>query len=239
MAFNKDKTDKQEITPVQKHLPADFNLAAQIRKDLESVANQVQGGSVERIRLSGRGFTTPDGAIGESLTVVIVDFASANNHYPEAFDADNPTPPNCFSVGKNPKLLKPDTASSEPQAETCEVCPKNLFESGVGKSKACKNTRVLAVMQENPVEDSPIWLLSVPPASIKFFDTYIATTLRGRHNITSICALTEITMDKKIQHAAPRFKLIRVLADEEITTYYKRRSEAEAILLQKPVLVAA
>lgn len=229
------KTSKA-VETVEEHLPADISLAEQIRKDLENLSNQVQGAAVQRIRMSAKGFTTPDGETGPTITGVIVDFASANNHYPNAFDRDNPSPPNCFAVSKVIDELKPDPASPEPQAESCAVCPKNQFESGVGKSKACKNTRVLAIMQENPAEDSPIWILSVPPSSIRYFDTYVSTTLSGRHNIPPICALTEVSMDANQDFAAPRFKFVRLLEENELKAYWLRRAEAESLLLQKPRL---
>jgi hypothetical protein len=244
MAFGKDKdktapetiVPEQELETVTTHLPADMSLAEQIRKDLAAVADQVEGSSVERIRMSGKGFTLPDGETGETLECIIIDFASANNHYPDAFDRDNPTPPNCFSVGKIPSQLKPDSQASDPQAETCGACPKNLFESGVGKSKACKNTRVLGVMQVGAAPDSPIWVLSVPPGSMRYFDTYVSTTLRGRHAITPGMCVTEIHMDANKEYAAPRFKFMRILNDEELAFYYSRKGEAESVLLQRPRL---
>ena len=87
-------TSMTDMEPTVSHLPADMSRADQIAKDLAEVANQVESSAVERIRMSGKGFTTPDGETGETLECVIIDFASANNHYPEAFDRDNPTPPN-------------------------------------------------------------------------------------------------------------------------------------------------
>jgi len=227
---------KKEIAPTAAHLPADISLAEQIKKDLAAVAEQVEGSAVERIRMSPKGFTTPDGATGATLKCVIIDFASANNHYPDAFDRDNPTPPNCYATGKIPSQLVPDSSAPEPQAESCAVCPKNKFESGTGKSKACKNTRVLAIMQVGATEDSPIWILSIPPGSLRYFDTYVSTTLRGRHGVTPGMVVTEIAMDAARDYAAPRFSYIETLSDEEMSYYFSRRQEAESLLLQKPRL---
>jgi len=227
---------KKEITKTTTHLPADISLADQIKRDLAAVSNQVESTAIERIRMSAKGFTTPDGALGVTLEGIIVDFASANNHYPEAFDRDNPTPPNCYATGKIPSQLVPDPSSPEPQAETCAVCPKNAFDSGVGKSKACKNTRVLGIMQTGADEDSPIWVLSVPPGSLRYFDTYVTTTLRGRHGVTPGMVVTKIFMDSNKEYAAPRFEYIRTLTDDEMAFYFSRKPEAESLLIQKPRL---
>ena len=224
---------KKEMEVTATHLPADLNLAEQIRKDLEVTAAQVESSSVERIRMSAKGFTTPDGATGKTIKGVIVDFASANSYYEGAYDRDNPAPPVCYAVAKIPSQLAPDPTAPQPQATTCAECPKNQFESGVGKSKACKNTRALAVIQENATEDSPIWVLSVPPKSLRYFDTYVSTTLRGRHNVTPICVVTEIYMDENQEFAAPRFRVDRILEEEELRFYFGRKGEAEAVLLQQ------
>ena len=228
-----------DVEVAQKHLPADLSLSEQIAKDLAAISEQTQGSSVERIRMSGRGFTTPDGTTGATIKGIIVDFATAYNHYPNAYDPDNPSPPNCFATGKNINQLKPDAASPEPQAELCADCPKNQFESGRGGSKACKNTRVIALMQEGAVDESPIWVMSVPPSSMKFFDTYVSSTLRGRHGLTPYHVVTEMFMDNKYDYAAPRFKMDRKLTDEELGFYFNRKPEAESLLLQKPVIVAS
>jgi len=236
MAFGKSKEIEVHSTP---QLPADMSLAEQIKRDLANIGDQVGGAVVERIRLSPKGFTLPDGTTGATIQGIILDFVSANNHYPEVYNKDNPTPPNCFAMGRIPNLLAPDPSSPEPQADTCAVCPKNKFESGVGNSKACKNTRALGIMQRPATVDSPIWVLSVPPSSIKYFDTYVTTTLRAQRGITPIGAVTEIRMDQSKDFAAPRFQFMELLDDTELAFYYSRKAEAEAILLQKPTMLSS
>lgn len=234
-----EQSSNTGMEPTRSHLPADISLADQIKRDLAAQQEQVGSGGVDRIRMNARGFTPPDGETSATIVGVIVDFASANMHYAEAFDKDNPSPPNCFAINRIPDNLAPSIDAPEPQAQECRTCPKNEFKSGVGNAKACKNTRVLAIMAQGAdSDDAPIWVLSVPPGSIRYFDTYISTTLRGRHQLPSIGVVTEIYMDHTKDFAAPRFKHVRNLSEEELAYYYSRRSEAEAILLQKPVMAA-
>lgn len=224
----------KELKPAGKHLPADISLQDRIKADLAMASQQVQASSVERIRMSGKGFTTPDGETGPTIRGIIVDFVSSNMHYTAAFDRDNPTPPDCFATGRIIESMIPDTKSKEPQADSCAECPHNKFESGTGKSKACKNTRQLAIMQEGATDEAPIWVLTIPPASIRYFDTYVSTTLRGRYGLPPIAVTTEVFMDPNSDYASPRFRYVNALEDKELMYYYERRTEAEAILLQKP-----
>jgi hypothetical protein len=233
------KAKSKAITPTTDHLPADFGLADQIAQDLKDLQKQVGGAAVMQVRMSGKGFTTPDGEVHDAIRGVIVDFASANMHYPGIYDKEKSTPPNCFAMHKIIDQMAPHASAPEPQSDTCAECPLNKFESGVGKSKACKNTRKLALIQENATEDSPIWILSVPPKSLRYFDTYASTTLSGKHGITPICAVTEITMDPKEDYASPRFAFDRLLTEPELVQYYQRRTEAESMLMQPPRANAA
>ena len=233
------KKAKTEVATTTEHLPADFGLAEQIQADLKALHEQVGGAAVMQIRMSGKGFTTPDGETAASIRGIIVDFASANMNYPGVYDKDKPSAPNCFALHKIIDQLAPHPSSPEPQADTCAECPLNKFESGVGKSKACKNTRKLALVQENATEESPIWILTVPPKSLRYFDTYVSSTLSGRHGVSPICAVTEITMDPHEDYAAPRFAFNRLLEEPELVQAYSRRAEAESLLLQPPRLNVA
>lgn len=224
----------QEVAPATEHLPSDFGLAEQIAEDLKALQQQVGGPAVMNIRMSGKGFTTPDGEVHSTIRGVIVDFLSANMHYPGVYDKDKPSPPNCFALHKIIDQMAPHPSSPEPQADSCSECPLNKFESGVGKSKACKNTRKLALIQENANEDSQIWILTIPPKSLRYFDTYVSSTLSGQHGVTPICAVTEITMDPREDYAAPRFSFDRLLTEKELVQYYQRRPEAEVLLSQPP-----
>lgn len=224
----------KEVTPTTEHLPADFGLAEQIAEDLKALQSQVGGPTIQNIKMSGKGFTTPDGEMHDTIRGVIVDFTSANTHYPGAYDPDKPAPPNCFAINKIIDQMAPHSLAPEPQAESCAECPLNKFESGVGKSKACKNTRKIALIQENATEESQIWILTIPPKSLRYFDTYVSTTLSGQHGVTPICAVTEITMDPKESFAAPRFAFDRLLNEQELVSYYQRRQEAGTLLETPP-----
>ena len=241
MAFGKDKNVSEktetpspvkEVTTQDKpQLPASYSLADQIKQDLANIKDQTEGVSVEKVRLSAKGFKAPDGVVTETIQAVIIDFVSVNSHYEAAYDKDNPTPPDCTATGRNPLQLAPRAELETKHNDTCLGCSKNEFGSGPGNSKACKNTRSIVLMAENANGDSPMWSMIIPPGSIRFFDTYVSGVLRGKHGVTPICMLTEFSMDTSKDYASPRMKVVRQLSNEELELYYSRKPEAEAMLL--------
>jgi hypothetical protein len=213
-------------------LPVNYN--EQLAREAAEISKRIATPSGDRVRFnSNRGFVTPDGNEGEELEVVIVDFMSSNLFYDGPFDRDKPQPPACFAIGPEPSLLVPSDNSPNKQAEVCTVCPNNQFGSA-GKGKACKNTRLLAVM---PLAmdggESPIWIMSVPPTSMKAFDGYVST-LASKHKTIPVGVVTRITLDQTVQFAAPRFTVVRPLDGSEIGTYMANREEARTRLAMEP-----
>lgn len=215
------------------------NYEEQLAQEASDIQRRIAAPSGDRIRFNAnRAFITPDGFEGETLEVVIVDFMSSNLFYDGPFDRDNPQPPGCFAIGAEPTLLVPSPNSPNKQADTCSVCPNNQFGSAQnGKGKACKNTRLLALMPaealEKNGEDAPIWILSVPPTSLKAFDSYVQT-LASRHKTVPVGVITQISLDPSNTFASPRFTVVRPLKGAELGTFMSRREEANQRLSAEP-----
>lgn len=223
-------------TRAKANLPV--NYEEQLAKEASEIAKRIAAPTGDRIRFNAnRTFITPDGMEGEALEVVIVDFVSTNLLYDGPFDRDNPQPPSCFAIGAEPSLLVPSPNSPNKQAETCSVCPNNQFGSAQnGKGKACKNTRLLALMPASAIDDpkeAPIWILSVPPTSLKAFDSY-AHTLAAKHKTVPIGVVTQITLDPANTFASPRFIVVRPLQGKELGIFMSRREEASQRLTAEP-----
>lgn len=224
-------------TRAKPNLP--INYEEQLAKEASEIAKRIAAPSGDRIRFNAnRGFITPDGMEGEVIEAVIVDFVSTNLFYDGPYDRDNPQPPACFAIGAEPSLLVPSNNSPNRQAETCTVCPNNQFGSAPnGKGKACKNTRLLALVPvsalDDPKEEAPIWILSVPPTSLKAFDSYVHG-LAAKHKTVPIGVVTQITMDPNSTFAAPRFNVVRPLQAKELSVFMPRRSEANQRLTAEP-----
>ena len=212
-----------------------INYEEQLAKEAAEIAKRISAPSGDRIRFNAnRAFITPDGQEGETLEVVIVDFVSSNLFYDGPFDRDNPQPPGCFAIGAEPSLMVPSPNSPNRQAETCSACPNNQFGSAPnGKGKACKNTRLLGLMPATGGDDAPIWIMSVPPTSLKSFDTYVGT-LASKHRTSPVGVVTQITLDPGNTFASPRFSVVRPLKPTELGDFMPRREDAAARLYAEP-----
>ena len=167
--------------------------------------------------------------------MVIVDFTSVNMYYDGPYDRDNIAAPACFAIGNEPTLLAASNNSPDKQADSCSVCPMNQFGSAaVGKGKACKNTRLVAVTPSSDItSNSAIWVASIPPASLKAFDAYVGG-LASKHQTIPLGVVTEMYMDTSSDFASPRFKVVRPCTNDEIQALMALRAEAKVRLAAEP-----
>lgn len=129
--------------------------------------------------------------LGPEAKFVVVDFCSANKYYPGAYDPQNVVPPVCFAFGDVIAEMRPEDEAPEPQSDLCKSCDHNQWGSS-GRGKACKNTRELAVVLaeelDDPDNEPELYHLSVSPSSIKYFDAFVskADALYNGHPIKAI-----------------------------------------------------
>lgn len=213
-----------------------MNIQELIAKESEGIASKISAPSGDRIKFLKNGnIVCPDGSEGTELEVVVLDFITANLYYDRPFDKDNVFPPACFALGPEPTLLVPSKNSPARNADTCSACPNNQFGSALnGKGKACKNSRLVAVAPADAKEgDCPIWILSVPPTSIKAFDAYVSG-LAIKNKTIPVGVVTSLTLDPNSEYASPRFSVVRPLNNEELPLFFEARPEALARLMAEP-----
>lgn len=216
------------------NLPLD--IQAMLAKEAEAIQSRIAAPSGDRIRFrNSQALIAPDGSEGAEMEVVVLDFISTNLYYDRPYDKDAVIPPACFAMGPEPSLLIPDAKSPARVADTCASCPNNQFGSALnGKGKACKNGRLLAVAPADATEaDFPIWILSVPPASIKNFDAYVSS-LATRNRTVPVAVVTRVAMDTTQQYATVLFDVVRPLAPEELELFFRQREGATARLMTPP-----
>jgi hypothetical protein len=213
-----------------------LDIQAQLAAEAALIHKRIAAPTGDRIRYkNSQALIAPDGSEGAEMEVVIIDFVSTNFYYDRPYDKDVVHPPACFAIGPEPSLLVPDATSPVRQADTCSGCPHNQFGSAInGKGKACKNGRLVAVTPADATEgDAPVWILSVPPASIKTFDAYVSN-LAVRNKTIPLGVKTRVSMDTTQQYATPLFDLIAPLTAEELPLFMANRDEAKQRLTTPP-----
>lgn len=214
-------------------------IEAQLEAEAAKVAAQVGQPDARKISLDRSGnFVAPGGVnLGTEIEVVVVDFCSANDYYTAPYDPNNPKPPVCFARGREIADMYPEESAPEPQAENCAVCPHNQFGSR-GNGKACKNTRLLAValtseIDEEEPDETPLYLLSVPPTALKSFDAAALQTARmlngppikAVYTVRAVSAGTYTTM----QFSSPS-------PNPYLAAVFQLRGKAEEMLSRLPDL---
>ena len=210
------------------------NIQDMLRKQAEANASRIEPGGGKSIRIGqDKSFTLPDGTkTRESLQLVVVDFVSRNEYYEGAYNKDDITPPNCFAIHPEPKQLAPSDNSPDKQCDDCASCPMNQFGSApTGAGKACKNTRVLAVMPPDADDDTEIWTLKVSPTAIKAFDGFVAGVNRAFQLPPVGVVVTVGFSDAK---DFPSLEFTDPQLNENVAVHFGRQDEAREMLMREP-----
>lgn len=223
----------------------DQELNQEIANIKESIGSP-GGGKVIKVEASGN-FVLPDGAnLGSEIQIVIVDFASRKAFYSQQFDRNNPTPPDCYAIsppaskgGAIATMAPDDPALPAKQHDDCANCPLNQWGSGNGGTgKACREFRDLAVLvvdPENPdahnAPDAPIYLLSVPPTSLKAFDGFVPLVARSLAG-PPIKAIVTVKGTSVGTYATLSF--VNPVGNPDYATHAARRVETIDLLNRRP-----
>lgn len=228
------KTTSTAVAVKKSTSTAVVNIQDALRKQAEANASRVEPGSGKSIRIGqDKSFTLPDGTkTRESLQLVVVDFVSRNEYYEGAYNKDDITPPNCFAIHPEPKQLAPSDNSPDKQCDDCASCPMNQFGSApTGAGKACKNTRVLAVMPPDADDDTEIWTLKVSPTAIKAFDGFVAGVNRAFQLPPVGVVVTVGFSDAK---DFPSLEFTDPQLNENVAVHFSRQDEAREMLTREP-----
>lgn len=226
------RTTTNAVTKAKPTAGAVVAIQEQLRQEAAGIQNRLgaPGGDVIQVT-QDKHFKMPDGTKHPGpLTAVIVDFVSGNFFYEGMFDPNNITPPACFALGVSPTTLSPSDNSPVKQASECASCPMNQFGSD-GKGKACKNTRLIALLPVDADDDTPLQILKVSPTAIKAFDAYIASVARAT-GMPPIGVTTDIYFDDKVSYASLRFG--NPQQNVGLEAMIGRREEARKRLLTEP-----
>lgn len=171
---------------------------------------------------------------GGKFNAVILASSVVRAYYDKPWDPKAIVPPACFGIGNPP--AGPHENAQAPQHETCKGCPLDAFgTASIGKGKACKEKRRLALIAEGDLEDlgaAEIATIEVSVTNTKFFEKYVAD-LQEAHDIPPFAAVTQI----KVTPGGPNqftfdFRLVSLIEDPAklqvlVALYEKSKVEAE------------
>jgi len=159
-------------------------------------------------------------AIPHELNIIIVDRLDkvSRKFYEAAYDANaTPTLPDCWSgLGD-----KPDPKASNPQASSCNTCPRNVEGSGTnGRGKACRYERRLAVLAEGD-PSGEVYQLTIPAKSLfgkgvgtthpyESYEKYLRANNEGPDTV-----VTKVMYDLEADTMALKFRAVRHLTATE------------------------
>jgi len=210
------------------------SIKEQMARDLAALEGKTAPPSGLGIRVTqDKMFILPNGVKTPGpLELVIVDFNSQNRYYVDDFDPKNITPPTCFAIHSNPSMLVRSDNSPEPQSDGCAACPMNQFGTAKkGGGKACKNSRVLAVLPPDADDGTPLWTLTTSPTANKGFDGYVNDIAR-QFQVPPYGVVTTVSFNPNETYASLVFGDPK--PNENVEVAYGRREEAAKLLAVEP-----
>jgi len=212
-------------------------------KSLQGVNDNLlsgSGGGEQRRRISLNGGKFREFVNGEqvsvskedNLNVVIVNAAPISRTYYEGtYDAQNPTPPKCWSADTNAPA--PDVPQEQRQASRCMDCPQNIKGSGQGESRACRFAQRIAVALEGQLDK--VYQLQLPATSIfgdgKDGKTPMQAYARflSAHNTPAVAIITNMRFDENSSTPKLFFKAVRPLDEQELKTVVEMKDHPDTL----------
>lgn len=184
---------------------------------------------------------------GNKLECVIPAAVFENVFYESDYDADNPQSPVCFAFSETGQDMAPHEKSTKPQHPQCgepgqaDCCPNNEWGSAnVGKGRACKNIRRLAVIEASEaatvegIETANAAFIKIPVTSVKGWSGYVQT-LKNTIRRPPMAVVSEISCrpDPKKQ-VAVNFKFVEQIEAGPLLHALKARVAPLLEALQQP-----
>ena len=235
------KTSKKKVTkkptPKKQVAKTDSDWEKQLAADAKEEygeESKVSGGSISTLSTKDKRFSLGDDDLGTEIDVVVADSAFEHAYYDRPYDEDNPTPPACFAIGKVEKDLKPHPDSPHPQNDNCHDCPLNEFESALlGKGKACKNKRRLALFAfgEEGLSTEQMVILPIAPTGLKNYAVY-AKGVAAKFKRPTYSVVTTMGFSDKKTYPIVTHKMHSKLETADIAKVQAHKVEIEDVLLE-------
>ncbi|GAC1659618.1 MAG: hypothetical protein NVS9B12_13180 [Vulcanimicrobiaceae bacterium] len=240
-------TKSKALKPVESTTGTSIaTIDQQLAAEVADIKQQIGQPSGRKLTVKPTGsIVTPEGVdLGNEVQIVVLDFVSKNQFYTSPYNPNAVSPPDCYAIGRVIADMAPEKDAPAIQSETCSKCSLNQFGSGNnGKSKACKNSRELAVLVLDPEDpeahtrpDAPIYSLSLPPTAIRSFDGAVGTIARALGG-PPVKAILTLGAENAGTYALITFS--HPEANPDYAAHAARRVECQDLLFRKPDYSAA
>jgi len=224
------KSNSKEVA-----LPSDWEaqMASDAKEEYQE-ESKTSGGPIATLSTKDKRFSLGDDDLGSEIDVIVADNAFEHAYYDRPYDEDKPSPPACFAIGKVEKDLKPHPDSPKPQHSNCKEWPWNEFESAlVGKGKACKNKRRLALFAygDEGLSTEQMVILPIAPTGLKNFAVY-AKGVAAKLKRPTYSVVTTMGFSDKKSYPIVTHKMHSVLEKDDVAEVFKHKSLVEDILLE-------
>ena len=220
------------VQRAQVQLPAD--IQARMANDIAAFQERLAAPVGNRITVTqDKHFKNAAGDKYTEFQGVIVDFIAKKAWYQDAFDPDERVPPNCFALGFQPhNELEASKNSPDLQfSDGCKSCPKNQFKTARnGKSKACKDSYLLALLPPDATSNSALVTLEISATGITPFEKYVRALSRD-YGKAPYGFVTTFRFDPTVDYPSVRCVEPQP-ADVELVTMAVARSEDAAKMLE-------
>jgi len=183
---------------------------------------------------------------GNTMDVVVVDFALENAYYEDKYNPAKTVPPTCYAIGRDEESMRPHPDCESPQSPQCGIpgtdncCPMNEWASDPegGRGKACKNSRRIIIMPADAIKKGTeaitkagTLVCKIPSTSLKNFSKYVnqcvkvlevppfgvTTRLSTKPHPTNLFEVNWMVLDK-------------VMGDDNMEALYNKHMSAERTL---------
>jgi hypothetical protein len=235
MAAKKKAVKKKAANSAGKALMTMDDWEKELAGYAEADSARVEGGMGAYLSVRGKKFSMGGNAIGEELDIIVANFVHESGWYEDDYDAENPTPPDCFALSLDGKDMAPHPNSLNPQSEVCATCWANEWGSGKGKGKACKNQRRLALLdaEADNLEEAEMALLRIAPTGVKPWDNYV-NGLSKKLNRPCWSVVTRLSFDEEVDYPKVSSAIVEPISDPAMLSAVKIRTEEAASVLMEP-----
>jgi hypothetical protein len=242
------------VTKKQSKSTAVANWDEQLAKEAEVAAGmEANTGGGQFFGLRGGILSWQDAPMpNNQMAVVIVDSILENVFYEGKYDPDTPQSPVCFAFGREEKSMAPHQlvldAGNQACGESglCSGCEMNEWASAdVGRGKACRNTRRLAMIPAGVIGDNgkfqifddeehfataAVGFMKLPVTSVKGYASFVKQVAAAlRRPPFGIVTKVKVVPDAKSQFKVT-FEPISPLPDELMPIIMKRNEEVKATI---------